>query len=340
MSDFLDNVLFRSSAPSLHIAPRPISRFEPLAAGAMLDIAAPNNDRDRDDAEQLTAEATDFMPTSRLQHQSIPPMLIRKPGQPEVTMPVDTLRVAPMQPEPKAKLQSAAQSAQVASVRIAPIQSEHHLSRDAGLIGSSQPQIDSPVRAAIQPALVTESDKDQHAPRKQPGIAYQPAKHPIDHAPVATNPSERTNRAPPLHSLNQVLPDPMPHVAEPPAPSVDSAQHSPTASPNVSVTPLVETHSERVIIERVVPAERGLNTERDQPPMPVLLPAPPVSTTSRALAVAPAASDPAVPSITVTIGRIEVRALPPAPAPTQRQRSTPPVLSLDDYLRQRNGSTP
>ena len=340
MSDFLDNVLFRSSAPSLHIAPRPISRFEPLAAGAMLDIAAPNNDRDRDDAEQLTAEATDFMPTSRLQRQSSQPSFSQPPLlQPERTLRLDSLRVAPIQPEPKAELESA-QSAQGASVRIAPIQSEHPLSRDAGLIGSSQPQIDSRARAAIQPAVVTELDKDQHAPRKQPGIAYQPAKHPIDHAPVATNPSERTNRAPPLHSLNQVLPDPMPHVAEPPAPSVDSPQHSPTASPNVSVTPLVETHSERVIIERVVPAERGLNTERDQPPMPVLLPAPPVSTTSRALAVAPAASDPAVPSITVTIGRIEVRALPPAPAPTQRQRSTPPVLSLDDYLRQRNGSTP
>jgi len=44
----------------------------------------------------------------------------------------------------------------------------------------------------------------------------------------------------------------------------------------------------------------------------------------------------AAPTIQVTIGRVEVRATPPpAPAP-QRPRAKPPVMSLDEYLRQRN----
>lgn len=42
--------------------------------------------------------------------------------------------------------------------------------------------------------------------------------------------------------------------------------------------------------------------------------------------------------IKVTIGRIEVRAVtPPAPIPQQRVKQPSPVLSLDEYLRLRNG---
>ena len=49
---------------------------------------------------------------------------------------------------------------------------------------------------------------------------------------------------------------------------------------------------------------------------------------------APARPEPA-PTIQVTIGRIEVRATPPPAPPPQRQRSASPVMSLDEYLRQR-----
>ena len=42
-----------------------------------------------------------------------------------------------------------------------------------------------------------------------------------------------------------------------------------------------------------------------------------------------------VPTIQVTIGRIEIRATPPA-APVPKPRPASPTLSLDDYLRQRN----
>lgn len=53
-----------------------------------------------------------------------------------------------------------------------------------------------------------------------------------------------------------------------------------------------------------------------------------------------AAPEPPAPTIRVAIGRIEVRAItrPPAP-PTQRTAPARPgsALSLDDYLKQRNG---
>jgi hypothetical protein len=60
---------------------------------------------------------------------------------------------------------------------------------------------------------------------------------------------------------------------------------------------------------------------------PYLEPAPPPTTCSTAR---PA------PTIQVTIGRLEVRTTPP-PLPPSKERSTPLVMSLDDYLRQRNG---
>jgi hypothetical protein len=51
--------------------------------------------------------------------------------------------------------------------------------------------------------------------------------------------------------------------------------------------------------------------------------------------------EPGPPTITVSIGRIEVRAAPApvrAPEPAPEPRSAPPRLSLDDYLAQRRGS--
>jgi hypothetical protein len=53
----------------------------------------------------------------------------------------------------------------------------------------------------------------------------------------------------------------------------------------------------------------------------------------------PAAQMETAPTIQVTIGRIEVRAVPPLVAPAQRQPK-PAIMTLDEYLRQRNGGKP
>ncbi|MUL34939.1 hypothetical protein [Gloeocapsopsis dulcis] len=52
--------------------------------------------------------------------------------------------------------------------------------------------------------------------------------------------------------------------------------------------------------------------------------------------VEPTATPAPTPTIQVTIGRIEIRAMPPAASSSQKQRNAPPVMSLDEYLRQRN----
>ena len=43
------------------------------------------------------------------------------------------------------------------------------------------------------------------------------------------------------------------------------------------------------------------------------------------------------PAIHVTIGRIEVRATPPTPAKVEKRQPQTAPVSLDEYLRQRNG---
>jgi hypothetical protein len=45
---------------------------------------------------------------------------------------------------------------------------------------------------------------------------------------------------------------------------------------------------------------------------------------------------PPMPTINVTIGRIEVKALPPAAAPPRPQKTAAPLMSLEEYMRRRN----
>lgn len=49
----------------------------------------------------------------------------------------------------------------------------------------------------------------------------------------------------------------------------------------------------------------------------------------------PTAMKESIPSIQVTIGRIEVRAIPPPPSKPKKQHPQPSVMSLDEYLHQR-----
>ncbi|HWS54785.1 MAG TPA: hypothetical protein VN228_11690, partial [Pyrinomonadaceae bacterium] len=45
----------------------------------------------------------------------------------------------------------------------------------------------------------------------------------------------------------------------------------------------------------------------------------------------------AAPTVNVTIGRVEVRAVPAPPAPAARRAASPPHMSLEEYLRRRAG---
>lgn len=68
---------------------------------------------------------------------------------------------------------------------------------------------------------------------------------------------------------------------------------------------------------------------------PVLVPPRPVQPLATAKAEVKRESEPAPPTIQITIGRIEVRATAPAVAPTRNAGRQAPMLSLEDYLKSR-----
>jgi len=76
-------------------------------------------------------------------------------------------------------------------------------------------------------------------------------------------------------------------------------------------------------------AVRARNEAASTDPVPAPL--------SAALVGSPIRAEPVTPSIHVTIGRVEVRAVSaPAEPARPRERKAPALLSLDQYLRQRN----
>lgn len=134
----------------------------------------------------------------------------------------------------------------------------------------------------------------------------------IDHDPLQPTPKvatpkvewrERLIESPPLEG-NSVTPPPAP---QPPAAPQSRKPADSAAAPGMP--------------QRVVPQQTRLALR------PVSLPP-----------VAPAASArPSVaPTIQVTIGRIEVRATPPAPATPRKAPPKPAAMSLEDYLKQRS----
>lgn len=98
------------------------------------------------------------------------------------------------------------------------------------------------------------------------------------------------------------------------------------------------------VIERDVPlGEPQPHAHPEPSPMPAawpgtLTPVLPQIRLAPAQPLAPPAPAPGLPTptIQVTIGRIEVKATPPAP-PSKKQRPAAPVMSLEEYLRRRAG---
>jgi hypothetical protein len=80
-------------------------------------------------------------------------------------------------------------------------------------------------------------------------------------------------------------------------------------------------------------AEPGVSARQDARALPLQVMSRPVaSDLTRG-----AEPDPPAPTIRITIGRVEVRAVTPPPAPSRRPARPAPRMSLDEYLRSQNG---
>jgi hypothetical protein len=109
------------------------------------------------------------------------------------------------------------------------------------------------------------------------------------------------------------------------APAIQVAPESsrPITSPKVSTIPLVEPAPQPPVWRTEVPAIRAsAGIQPLSAPLPVLS--------------VPNPEPPPTPTVNVTIGRIEIRAVPPPATPPRKPASQPKLMSLDDYLKARS----
>jgi len=176
--------------------------------------------------------------------------------------------------------------------------------------------------------------------------ALAPPRHP---PPPSTAPADQRHEPP--HAIERIVEEhhvlaPMPPAVERPIPAVAPEATVRVAAPIVSkhVITIEERHEvrtserrEHIVREETVrrDAPPVSSSRRERSPAQGTLAVPRISQPAPPL-VAPAATEPPV-TIEVTIGRVEVRAVHPAPQP---RRESParrgPSLSLDAYLEQRN----
>lgn len=123
---------------------------------------------------------------------------------------------------------------------------------------------------------------------------------------------------------------------QPPA-SAATTEKRTSAAKRMNNTISVLAHRESLEINPALTSESVVVPERDERPTrrlltPSLIPIVPIIPS---LAGPERPTSQPEPVINVTIGRIEVRAIPASAQPAQKPRSMPPVMTLDEYLRKR-----
>jgi hypothetical protein len=217
----------------------------------------------------------------------------------------------------------------------------------------SEPAPVTPVPAGTAPARPPDQSASSSAPLRRP------VPTPVSGRPSAEGVPGRTGRDRPTRSPAATRDEspvvPTPGAAERQSrprlePAIELTLNERVNSPAVPSSPGTEStpssgtagRESRTALEPANPRPEPTPVETPRPATPATVvvqphvtPAPRAEPAGPALAGRAATPKPA-PTIQVTIGRIEVRAVPP-PAPPPKQRSAPPVMSLDDYLRQRDG---
>ncbi len=300
MSGYLSNLLARSLQPGAAIRPRRASWFEPTPG---VNVAAP--------WPEATTEALGVPSAGTLEVSG------RARGQP-----------APS-PDPVLEPPPALPISETAPAEVAP---------------KPVPLPSRPSR--IEPARTVSVHAEPEAPRPEPGVegASEAPPRPRD---ATERPGPAIPALPPdapSAPLSAVEPDP-PGAAVPPGPIRPKGESTVEAAERPS-TPVRPLGPEGALPERPPLANISSLTPQSvtprfprQPTVDAPTIKPNVLAVPRfqeATQAAPASSEEA-PTIRVSIGRIEVRAVSPPPPPRRKTARPAPTMSLDDYLKQYRG---
>lgn len=316
MSDYLDNLVNRTISPDNIVSPRPASLFETAPVGVSPFANHPhdlNPEGDEVENESLAASVT---PAPPMRVGPLPPPLTNAEPTSHTTRPPGLHPAPTFPPTPPTLLPTPV-------VQTAPHVEKHQPDNDPMPIPTpiiQQTIIEKTVDSRTNTVLATE-EKPALAPKTQK--VFETIVQPVLIPPVADT-------------------SPLPTKPQPLQKTAESQKLTP------------EPHFKQVEVQRIVepflPADPQQNRESQRSPVPLADTAPnsepmagqprlvpriePAITVPKQVIPAPPA-----PTIEVTIGRIEVRATPPASNP-KKQPAQPLVMSLDEYLRQRvNGGS-
>jgi hypothetical protein len=211
------------------------------------------------------------------------------------------------------------------------------------------------MRAAQQSASPTPT------PATPPAALPSPPHHAPTPRPASPEPTRRPRRQQPVDDTPAAIKPALPRQPAL-APAIPVNVIPATPHHQAEPQPAKETHTPAIIREQITllksvtetppqPTPTLVEIVREQPiqPMPPVTAAPAairpeqikpfIPANGRSANHQPPVTPPPepAPTVQITIGRIEVRATPPPPAKAEQKQPRTPVLSLDDYLRQRNG---
>ncbi len=301
MNDYLDTLLACTLRPQETIQPRRRGRYEPLNYSRGLAMAPPLDPTGSEAADLVEEEVSRIAPSSPMRAPPAPigPLAVKPSALPQTGE-------VPHASAPKTAFLGAPASPPATGRNLPPVGLEPTPSSMAGSVQAGEDAgaprnngLEPTSSSAPKPAFLGAPASPPATGRNLPPVGLEPtsssATGPVQAGEDAGAPRDR--RAPVVKSVVS----PLSHPERQPA----------AIAGNEPLTPALQPRP-------VSPVPPRLN--------PVSQPAFGESSNLRAAEA---------PTIQVTIGRIEVRATPPA-APVPKPRPASPTLSLDDYLRQRN----
>lgn len=315
MNDFLSRLVERNQSGRNKIRPRLGSLFEPALPAEMAETQSILPDAPATPPPSLpTLEAAP--------HQTASTPVQQTPGRATATLQQGQLP-EPNLPQPIPPQSPAPEPVNADSSVIPPMQHEH-LHRTV----ISKPAI--PGLAATLPgsAPATDPSSTYPSPASETSLVQDPA------GPGPQTPGAEQS-APPKAGAGQIVTDITPALPEA---TIRNAEEPPSLQPRL----VADSISSGVITESissltVSPRREALHSTS----LSADLPQPGITPRIQPLtSLTPPAPEP--PTIQVTIGRIDVRAQMPErqqPLPERPRTRLQPALSLDDYLKQRGGSS-
>ena len=317
MSDYLGNLVNRSTSPDNLVSPRPTSLFEAASAAHPPFAHHLPNLNPEDDELGINETVTALAPQTAV--GSTPPSqpIAARPAAPtnQTISPLPAAIPTPpvAQPAPAREKQQPT---------ILPPAKPHHKSLIQHPPDNDPVPIPSPViqQTIIERTIQTTVDgisttKEKPASAPEPSKVLEPVVKPLGADPRPRQTTAESETPSPLEPRIEHIE--IQRIVEPSRRTVRSESqpsqfpHKPSANPTPKSEPLVTPLRLAPRLEPAIPL-----------PKPISKAAP-------------------APTIDVTIGRIEVRATPPPASKPKKQSAEPLVMSLDEYLRQRvnGGST-